>query len=411
MTSIQIPTWVSCHTYFFATEDSRTYISNEKTHTYIQLDGVASDLWKLLCDQVDDETLLAFVDQRGVADQLDDFIASLAEQDLVTLASKQQDSTEEYTPMQQAPKTDESEENAFVKEMQAWLFEHQQMFSLFFELTYRCDLKCVHCYNPKHMDRVELDLDLCKRAIDQAYEIGCFRVTFSGGEASLHTHFLDLVTYARSKHMSVEIFTNGQTLAKKEELYNAIKALYPYRICVSLYSTDENTHEQVTAVDGSFANSYGLIERMKKDNLNVQIKNFLLNFNCTDCVKVKQFAAGIGATSIADISLIPTIEGERKTMQFALSEEQLFALYTDPASPLYLSEKFKPFVLDDKLRNAQPCAGGWTGLCVNPNAEVILCVSMPYSVGNLKEESLVDIWNAAMQKDPNSKLYQWQQVR
>ena len=146
-------------------------------------------------------------------------------------------------------------------------------------------------------------------------------LTFSGGEATLHTEFIELVKYARDKHMSVEIFTNGQTLMRNEDVYQKVLTLYPYRICISLYSTEKEMHERVPSVKGSFENSYTLVRTLREDNVNVQIKNFLLNFNCMDCIKVKEFAKKIRATSIADISLIPTIEGDKKTIKYALDED------------------------------------------------------------------------------------------
>ena len=169
-------------------------------------------------------------------------------------------------------------------------------------------------------------------------------------------------------------------------------------------------HERVTAVKGSFENTDGLIRRLRKDNVNVQIKNFLLNFNCMDCIKVKDMAKELHATSVADISLIPTIEGDKKTLQFELSEDDLFKLYTDPDSPLFLGKDFKKLEYE-RIKDASPCLGGFTGLTVNPNGEVVICVSLPLFMGNLHQTSLIEIWQAAMRKETDSALYRWQSVK
>ena len=402
---VKIPSWISCRTYFFGEEESRTYIANEKNHSYIQLDGLASDMWKMLCDNIDDELFLQWAQEHGVTEEVADFIYQLQGQDLVVLSAQANENgiDEGYQPLNE---NDGDEEKLFVDEMQQWLYSKKFLYSLFFELTYRCDLKCVHCYNPKHMASIELDVETCKRAIDEAYDLGCFRVTFSGGEATLHTKFIELVRYARSKYMSVEIFTNGQTLIKNEETYKKLIGLYPYRICVSLYSMEKETHDKVTAVGGSFENTHALVRKLRENNVNVQIKNFLLNFNCMHCIQVKDFAKEVGATSIADLSLIPTIEGDKKTLQYELDENSLFALYTDKNSPLYIGEDFKKFDFE-KIKDGALCKGGMTGLCVTPKGEVTICVSMPYIVGNLNEDSLKDIWNFAMAEEETSKLYQW----
>lgn len=404
---VKIPSWVSCRTYFFGEEKSRTYIANEKKHTYVQLDGLASDMWKMLYDKIDGESFEKWAEKNGVKEEVDPFVNELLNQGLLYLEGSAGFSEETYGKM--AEETDPTEESKFVEEMQSWLFGHGFMFSLFFELTYRCDLKCVHCYNPKHMSNIELDFDLCKKAIDDAYDVGCFRVTFSGGESTLHSKFVELVKYARSKHMSVEIFTNGQMLYKNKDLYDEIINQYVYRVCVSLYSTEEKMHEQVTDVKGSFYNTFSLINKLRADNVNVQIKNFLLNFNCMDCIKVKSFAEEIKATSVADISLIPTIEGDKKTMQYKLDKEDLFKLYIDEKSPLYVG---KNIVKRDyeKIKDSSPCLAGFTGLCVSPTGEVGICVSMPYIIGSLNKTSLKDMWQGAIDKEEDNKLYKWQKV-
>ena len=400
-----VPAWISGHTYLFGQAESRTYISNEKAHTYVFLEGLASDLWKLLCDDVSQEELTAWVQENGLSDQIDGFLDELAEQGLLSDGAK----CEKAAVFEPLSRDASGEEEAqFIARMQDWIRAHHGLYSLFFELTYRCDLKCVHCYNPKDMSSVELDVDMCKRAIDDAYEMGCFRITFSGGESTLHSHFLELVAYARSKRISVEIFTNGQRLSDDKNFLHSLLALYPYRLCVSL-STQQQMHERVTAVEGSFDKTYSLIRQLRAQNVNVQIKNFLLNFNCFDCIKVKQMAKEIGATSLADISLIPTIEGDKKTLQFMLTEEELFRLYTDPDSPLYVGDKFKPIDYTSRM-DVSPCSGGFSGLCVNPVGEVTICVSLPMIVGDLRKCSLRGIWERAMEKDPTSKLYQWQKL-
>lgn len=403
-----VPPWISCHTYLWGSEESRSYISNEKAHTYILLEGMASDLWKLLCDGVSEQKLYAWIHEKGLEEQVDSFLDELAAQGLLIAGdSVAEADSAVYAPMQADASGEE--ESAFIEEMQNWVLRHNGLFSLFFELTYRCDLHCVHCYNPKDMATIELDFDICKKAIDDAYTLGCFRITFSGGEATQHSRFLELVAYARSKRISVEIFTNGQRLYGDKALCRELLALYPYRICVSLYSTDEMMHEHVTSVKGSFHKTDALIRSLREQNVNVQIKNFLLNFNCLDCINVKKMAQAIGATSIADISLIPTIEGDKKTLQYVLSEEELFRLYTDPDSPLYVGNKFKPIDYTSRM-DVSPCSGGFSGLCVNPVGEVTICVSLPMIVGDLRKCSLRGIWERAMEKDQTSKLYQWQKL-
>lgn len=409
---IFIPVWISYRTFFFGCENSRTYISNEKDHCHVLLEGLASDMWEMLSSGVSGTEFDKWAEEKGVAGEVDWFLQQLEDQGLIVRNTSGIENTEfTYSEIaENAEGADGDEEAEFIEEMQNWFYKNNLMYSLFFELTYLCNLRCVHCYNPKNISNIGIDFEQCKKAIDDAYSVGCFRVTFSGGESTLHGKFLELVKYARKKRMSVEIFTNGQILSNDDKLYRELLAQYPYRICLSLYSTDEKTHERVTAVRGSFKRTYDLIKRLRSDNVNVQIKNFLLNVNCADCIKVKEFAKGINAMAIADISLIPTIEGDKKTLQYMLDEDDLFRLYTDAASPLYIGANFKRREYGS-VKDSSPCLGGFTGLTITPKGEVVICVSLPLSVGNINHTSLKEIWLGGVEKREGSKLNSWRKTK
>lgn len=151
-----------------------------------------------------------------------------------------------------------------------------------------------------------------------------------------------------------------------------------------------------------------MIKKLKENNINIQIKNFLLNINCKDCISVKKFADEIHANTSGDTSLTPTIEGNKKNFQYIINEEELFDLYTNPESPLYVKNITKRDI--NKIQNEGLCSGGSFSLCVSPTLDVHPCVSLPINVGNLNYVSLIDIWEDANNKNINSKLYQWQQT-
>ena len=401
---IALPEWISYRTYFPMKSNSRTYIMNERKHSYIQLDDISSDFWHAFTSG--EKEFLCFLEEKELFNFADDFLESLAQQDLIILknySSQINCSGETF---------DSDNPNVyvrFVEDMNRWLFENNFMSSIFFELTYRCNLKCIHCYNPKHISDKEIPFDEIKRIIDDAYNLGCFTVTLSGGESTTYSHFIELIKYIREKHMSLEVFTNGQLLAQNNALYQALIDVYPHRVGVSLYSMDEEKHDKVTAVKGSYKKSVETIQKLRNDGIYVQIKNFLLGFTCHDCVKVAAFGKSINAIVTTDISLIPTIEGSKKTLKYALSEDDLFKLFANPESPLYIGKK--PYMFDIKEhQNESLCFGGFSGLCISPELEAHVCVSLPMSLGNLKKESLTKIWSDACQNKAESKLYQWRKT-
>ena len=406
MTLLKLPNWLAFQTYKDNTEDSRTFISNERIHEFVLLEGLASDLWKVIADTEDYNNVKEWAKTKGLAEELDGFIEELKSQDLIL-----DEITETFNnnaDIQPVGCDNEEETIKLEEDMMKWCFKNGYLYSLFVELTYACNLKCVHCYNPKNMNSVQIDVDKMKEVIDQARELGVFKITFSGGECTLHKDFIKIVEYARSKRMSVEIFTNGQTLYDNPILLDKLIKTYPYRIGLSLYSLDEKTHEKITAVKGSHNKTLSVIKKLRAKNVNIQIKNFLLNINCKGCISVKKFANEIQANTSGDTSLTPTIEGDTKNFQYVINEEDLYELYTNPESPLYVKDMVKRDI--NKILNEGLCSGGSFSLCISPTLEVHPCVSLPINLGNLNNITLKDIWQGALDKDNHSELYNWQQI-
>ena len=406
MMKLSLPKWLAFQTYKYGTEDSRTFISNERIHEYVLLEGLASDLWKVISDTEDYAKVKEWAETKGLVEELDSFIEELQAQDLIL--SDITENSNIGTEIQPVGCDNEEETLKLEEDMMKWCYKKGFLYSLFVELTYGCNLKCVHCYNPKNISSVQIDVTKMKEVIDQARELGVFHITFSGGESTLHKNFIEIVEYARSKRMSVEIFTNGQTLYDNPDLLERLVTTYPYRIGLSMYSLDGDTHEKITSVKGSHNKTLSVIKELRARNVNIQIKNFLLNINCKDCISVKKFADEIQANTAGDTSLTPTIEGDTKNFQYIVGEDDLYKLYTNPESPLNVKNTVKRDI--NTIQREGLCAAGCYDICVSPTLEVHPCVSLPINLGNLNEVSLKDIWQGAINKDPDSKLYQWQQV-
>ena len=66
-----------------------------------------------------------------------------------------------------------------------------------FDLTYRCNERCVHCYLD-HDDRDEMTTAEIKDLLEQMAEAGVFFLTFSGGEIMMRRDFFAIVEHAGS---------------------------------------------------------------------------------------------------------------------------------------------------------------------------------------------------------------------
>ena len=81
---------------------------------------------------------------------------------------------------------------------------------LTWELTYACNLSCVHCLSSSgRRDPRELSTAECKRVIDELERMQVFYVNIGGGEPTVRPDFWELVDYATAHHVGVKFSTNG----------------------------------------------------------------------------------------------------------------------------------------------------------------------------------------------------------
>src|ERR1700678_3534370 len=81
---------------------------------------------------------------------------------------------------------------------------------LTWELTYACNLACVHCLSSSgRRDPRELSTAECKAVIDELEKMQVFYVNVGGGEPTVRPDFWELVDYATAHHVGVKFSTNG----------------------------------------------------------------------------------------------------------------------------------------------------------------------------------------------------------
>ncbi|GGO85515.1 mycofactocin radical SAM maturase [Nocardioides phosphati] len=81
---------------------------------------------------------------------------------------------------------------------------------LTWELTYACNLACVHCLSSSgRRDPRELSTEQAKAVIDELQRMQVFYVNIGGGEPTVRPDFWELVEYAVDHQVGVKFSTNG----------------------------------------------------------------------------------------------------------------------------------------------------------------------------------------------------------
>ena len=122
------------------------------------------------------------------------------------------------------------------------------------ELTCRCNLRCVMCYtdpfNTPEQISQELSYEEIVRILDEIHAEGCLELTFTGGEPFARRDFLEIYTYAKNKGFLLSIFTNGTLITPK--IADHLKAYPPSMIEISFHGMTRESFDQITLGNGSY---------------------------------------------------------------------------------------------------------------------------------------------------------------
>ena len=93
---------------------------------------------------------------------------------------------------------------------------------LTWELTYACNLACVHCLSSSgRRDPRELSTAECMAVIDELERMQVFYVNIGGGEPTVRRDFWELVEYATAHHVGVKFSTNGSRITEQRAAWLA----------------------------------------------------------------------------------------------------------------------------------------------------------------------------------------------
>jgi len=151
-------------------------------------------------------------------------------------------------------------------------------FSVVFNLTNRCNLKCKHCFQRASSDeRDHMNLDQKLHIIDQLNEAGTAAITFSGGEPIMSDDFYTVTKYAYSKGFFISIDTNG-TLINDQVAYKLKSSGVRYTQ-ISIDSTDASVHDNFRGMQGAFEKSLIAAETLSRKGLHLSMGVTLTKFN------------------------------------------------------------------------------------------------------------------------------------
>ncbi len=303
-------------------------------------------------------------------------------------------------------------------------------------VTRRCNLKCIHCYAHAtgEAGRDELSTSEGKALIDDLAAYGSPVVLFSGGEPLVRPDLLELARYAVDKGMRAVISTNGTLIDSK--VAGELKQVGLSYVGVSLDGMGE-VNDRFRGVKGSFVRALGGIKACRDAGIKVGLRFTINRLNVSEIPRIFDLLEEYEIPRVCFYHLVYAGRGSEMMKEDLSHEETRKAvdLIIDRTSDLHQRGKPKevltvdnhadgPYLYIRMARENSPRAKEVIELLEmnegNSSGRGIGCVSWDgsvhadqfwrhYSFGNIRERKFSEIWtdlsNPLMERLKDKKLH------
>jgi radical SAM protein with 4Fe4S-binding SPASM domain len=289
-------------------------------------------------------------------------------------------------------------------------------------LTYRCNLACEHCYldaggSPlvaadNFADRSELGTEDCFKVIDDivAFAPECLTI-LTGGEPLLRRDILDIVRRAADRGLWVVVGTNGVKIT--ENVAKRLKDAGARGLSLSLDALDPDRHDRFRKVRGAWRNTVEGAEILHRSGLPFIVQTTAGSHNLGELDAIADFAHDRLAAKVWNLYfLVPTGRGQFVSdITPAQYDDVLAALYRiqrNYRGRMLVNAKCAPHYIKTLLEHAGDeadpspirtysdgaggCPAGTHYMGIRPNGDVTPCPYLPVFAGNLRNAGLSELW-------------------
>jgi len=287
-------------------------------------------------------------------------------------------------------------------------------------LTYRCNLACEHCYldaggtpqvgTENFADRSELGTEECFKVIDEIANFAPECVTIlTGGEPLLRRDILEIVRRAAERELWVVIGTNGVRIT--ENVAKRLAEAGARGLSLSLDALDPLRHDAFRKVRGAWQNTVEGAQILNRTGLPFIVQTTAGAHNLGELEAIADFAHDrLGAKVWNLYFLVPTGRGQFVSditpAQYDEVLASLFRIQTKYKGRMLVNAKCAPHYIKTVLENggsqvrtysggAGGCPAGTHYMGIRPNGDVTPCPYLPVFAGSLRNASLTDLWTSS----------------
>ena len=246
---------------------------------------------------------------------------------------------------------------------------------LTWELTYACNLACVHCLSSSgRRDPRELSTAECERVVDELQAMQVFYVNVGGGEPTIRPDFWHLLDYAVDHQVGVKFSTNGVRINRERAA--RIAATDYVDVQVSLDGATAEVNDAVRGA-GSFDTAVRALENLAAEGAqDMKVSVVVTRHNVSQLDDFAALAARYGAV-LRVTRLRPSGRGADTWDELhptAAQQRELYAwLVANGEGVLTGDSFFHLSALGEPLPGLNLCGAGRVVCLIDPVGDVYAC--------------------------------------
>ena len=271
---------------------------------------------------------------------------------------------------------------------------------LTWELTYACNLSCVHCLSSSgRRDPRELTTEECFGVVDELQRLQVFYVNLGGGEPMLRSDFFDVVEYSVGHQVGVKFSTNGTFLDAAAA--RRLAGMDYVDVQVSLDGATAGVNDPVRG-DGAFAASRQAMEHLADAGFGAfKISVVVTRHNVGQLDELLALADGYGA-QLRVTRLRPSGRGADSWNDLRPTQAQQRDLYhwlLDRPEVLTGDSFFHLSALGEPLPGLNLCGAGRVVCLIDPVGDVYACpfvIHDEFLAGNVRDPGgFTSVWRSS----------------
>jgi MoaA/NifB/PqqE/SkfB family radical SAM enzyme len=184
------------------------------------------------------------------------------------------------------------------------------MARLVIELTNRCNLRCLHCFDARHAATGELPWAMLATVLRDGHACGIDHLAFTGGEPTLHRQFAAIVRAVCAAQYTFSVVSNGATFPQLSPLLREARPAFR-GVTFSLDGAREATHDRLRG-RGSYRQVMRAASLCIMTELPFTFNMVLTAHNRDEVAAMVDLAVRLGSVGVRFGWLMPTPDTARR---------------------------------------------------------------------------------------------------